>query len=176
MSFGSSPYLIPRQTFFVSALSIAPASGKSMISIANASSGVVIRLHAIQVYNVLGAPGVGVNAQFDLNRFSTHSGGTALTPVTYDTQNVLSAGVSTRTNATLVGEVLAPLRSYFVDLDDISAGSSQNQAIGSLFGQDWQPLAIENLQPPTDSAPSNPPAMMTNADYDVTAHFCEVDL
>lgn len=149
MSFGSLPYLVTRETFFTSALAVAPASGKSMISLSTTSANIVLRLHAIQVYNVQTGAVVGVNAQFDLTRFTSHSAGTALTITSYDTLNNLSVGATARTGATLVGEVTTPLRSYFVNLDDIGAGAAQNQGLGSLFGQNWQWLAIENMQAPT---------------------------
>lgn len=120
-----------------------------MISLANTATNLAIRLHAIQVYNIQGSAVVGINAQFDLTRFTSHSAGTALGPVTYDTLNALNAGVTARTSATLVGEDVTPLRSYVMNLDDIGAGAAQNQGIGSLFGQNWQWLAIENMQAPT---------------------------
>ena len=66
-----------------------------------------------------------------------------------DSTNSLSLGVTARTGATLAGEVTTPLRSWFVNLDDISAGSAQNQGLGSLFGQNWQFLSDFTIQPPT---------------------------
>ncbi len=148
---GFSPLAYPntRQTFFVSALAVAPASGKSMISLETTTANIVLRLHAIQLYNVQSGAVVGVNAQFDLTRFTSHSAGALLTVTSNDTLNSLSSGATARTGATLVGEVATPLRSWFVNLDDISAGAAQNQGLGSLFGQNWQFLSDATMQPPT---------------------------
>lgn len=148
---GFSPLAYPgtRQTFFVSALAVAPASGKSMISLSTTSTDVVLRLHAIQLYNVQSSAVVGVNAQFDLTRFTSHAAGTALTITSNDSTNSLSVGATARTGATLTGEVTTPLRSWFVNLDDIGAGAAQNQGLGSLFGQNWQFLSDFTVQPPT---------------------------
>lgn len=61
----------------------------------------------------------------------------AATAAKQDTGNASLATIAT----TLVGEVTTPLRSWFVNLDDISAGAAQNQGLGSLFGQNWQFLS-----------------------------------
>lgn len=146
MGFSSLAYPGTRQTFFVSAMAVAPAS---MISLETTSANIVLRLHAIQLYNVQSGAVVGVNAQFDLTRFTSHAAGSALTIASNDSINSLSVGVTARTGATLTGEVTNPLRSWFVNLDDISAGAAQNQGIGSLFGQNWQFLSDLTIQPPT---------------------------
>lgn len=65
---------------------------------------------------------VGVNAQFDLTRFTSHSVGTLLTVTSNDTLNSLSGGATARTGAT---------------------------GLGSLFGQNWQFLSDATTQPPT---------------------------
>lgn len=63
-----SPLAYPgtRQTFFVSALAVAPASGKSMISLETTSANIVLRLHAIQVYNVQSSAVVGTKSTWFL--------------------------------------------------------------------------------------------------------------
>ncbi|TXH47902.1 MAG: hypothetical protein E6Q97_26135 [Desulfurellales bacterium] len=106
MSFSTPPYAPSRPTFFVSALAVAPGNGKSMLSIENAAgSGRILRLVAVQTYNVQTTAVVGVNARFDLVRFATHAAGTLLTAATNDTTNSLSTGITARTDATLTGEV-----------------------------------------------------------------------
>lgn len=65
MAFSPLAYPGTRQTFFVSALAVAPASSKSMISLETTSANVVLRLQAIQVYNVQSSAVVGVNARPD---------------------------------------------------------------------------------------------------------------
>jgi hypothetical protein len=100
-----------------------------------------VRLIGIYIYNVQTTAVVGVNAQFELRRYSTDSLGTARTPVSYDTQNSLDAFVITKTGATIAGENINPLRTWFFNLDEILAGAASNQGVASAVMQLPPPLS-----------------------------------
>ena len=103
-----------------------------------------VRLIGIYIFNVQTTAIVGVNAQFELRRYSTDAAGTACTPVSYDTQNSLDPFVITKTGATIAGENINPLRTWFFNLDEIAAGAASNQGVASALLQ--MPPALSPLQ------------------------------
>lgn len=107
-----------------------------------------VRLIGIYVYNVQTTAVVGVNAQFELRRYSTDAAGAACTPVSYDTQNTLDTFVITKTGATIAGENVNPLRTWFFNMDEILAGAASNQGVASALMQ-VQPALSTLQQAPT---------------------------
>lgn len=92
-------------TFAVVAANIAQANNKSMVSILNAGrSSVVIKIRELHLRNSQVSAVTGVAGNFEFRRFTGHSGGTLITPVTYDTNDVISGSVTARTGASITGE------------------------------------------------------------------------
>lgn len=139
----------PLATFAVttSAASLTNASLLSL-SLLPGTSLQAVRLIGIYIFNVQATAIVGVNAQFELRRYSTDAAGTARTPVSYDTQNTLNAFVITKTGATIAGENINPLRTWFFNLDEIAAGAASNQGVASALMQ-VQPALSTLQQAPT---------------------------
>lgn len=113
-------------TFTVYGLGIAIGNNKSMMSIANASgSSVKIRIREIRIINVQNTAVTGVIADYRLLRCTSHSSGTAITPLAHDTSDTaLSSSVTAKTGATITGEAADPLRRYQLSTDEWGTGAS----------------------------------------------------
>lgn len=91
-------------TFNAIANNIPTAANKSLLSILNTSTKIV-RIEEIYLVNVRTTAVTGVVGNFEIRRITGHSAGTLVTNVeTYETSDVLDAGVTVRTNATVAGE------------------------------------------------------------------------
>lgn len=132
----------PLATFAVSvqATALTNASLLSLQLLPGATS-TALRLVSVFVYNAQTAAIVGVNAQFELRRFTSTTLGTLATPVSYDTQNSLDVFAVARTGATIAGEVVTPLRTWFFNVDEILAGAASNQGVASALLQMPPPLS-----------------------------------
>lgn len=132
----------PLATFSVTAQAASLTNASLLsLSLLPGTSLQAVRLIGIYVYNVQTTAVVGVNAQFELRRYSTDTLGTPRTPVSYDTQNTLDAFVITKTGATIAGENINPLRTWFFNLDEILAGAASNQVVASALMQMPPPLS-----------------------------------
>ena len=138
----------PLATFAVTA-SAASLTNASLLSLSLLPGTALqaVRLIGIYIFNVQTTAIVGVNAQFELLRYSTDAAGTACTPVSYDTQNSLDPFVITKTGATIAGENINPLRTWFFNLDEIAAGAASNQGVGSMLMQLPPPLSLLQQAP-----------------------------
>lgn len=119
------------ETYSVLAETIAIGNNKSMLSILNTTSNKIIKLVSIKIMNAQTGGITGVFADFRLIRITGHSVGTLLTPVTFDSADVLDAGVTVRTNATVAGEAATTMLSYIWSTDEI-----QFAGFGSSAAQD----------------------------------------
>ena len=112
-----------RKTFVVNAVGVAIGNNKSMLSLLNAAgSGVVVRLEKMYLINTQTAGITGINADFRLFRITGHSVGTALTPLTHDTSDTLSASVTARTGSTVAGEAAAAMYRWMWGTDEWATG------------------------------------------------------
>jgi hypothetical protein len=113
-------------TFTVYGLGIAIGNNKSMVSIVNASGSTVkIRIREVRIINVQNTAVTGVIADYRLLRCTSHSSGTAITPLAHDTSNTaLSGSVTAKTGATITGEATAPLRRWQFSTDEWGVGAS----------------------------------------------------
>jgi hypothetical protein len=96
------PYQEP--TFVAFAQAVALGNNKSMISLANGDANLKIKLQEVWAINVQTTSVTGVVAIFELRKFTTHSVGTLLTPIAYNSTDSLDADVTARTGATIAGE------------------------------------------------------------------------
>lgn len=91
-------------TFAVVASSVAPSLNKSMISLANISSSKIAKIRSIYMTNVQTTAVTGVMLNFELRKFATHSAGTLLVPIEYDSTKTIDSNISARTGGTIVSE------------------------------------------------------------------------
>lgn len=97
------PVNIEYPTFSVASFDIAVANNKSMLSLQNTGTAIV-RIREIWIINDRTTATTGIAGIFQARRITSFTGGTALTPVTYDTADTLPAGITCATNATVSGE------------------------------------------------------------------------
>jgi hypothetical protein len=145
-----------RATFSAIAEAIDIANGKSMISLLNDSgSGVTIKITKMYLINTRTTATTGVIAEFQLRRFTGHSGGTLITTDAYDTNDVLNGSVTVRTGATIAGEVTRDLRRWLWSSDEWGTGSTDvesddhvNQSLVPSFEQSMicKPLVLNSGQ------------------------------
>jgi len=106
LSTSTNGRLLPyqEQTFSAFAQAVTLGNNKSMLSLANVDATLKVKLQEVWVINVRTTNVTGVVASFEFRKFTTHSAGTLLTPIAYDSTDTLDADVSARTNATIAGE------------------------------------------------------------------------
>lgn len=121
-------------TFEFYAPSVAPAANKSMISITNTSTTKVCKIRAIYLTNPQTTAVTGVMLNFELRRIASHSAGTALTALLYDTANTLDSAVTGRTGATVVTEG-GIIRRWTYSSDEHGVGANDVESFDySLLG------------------------------------------
>jgi hypothetical protein len=93
-----------RATFNAIVQNIATGSNKSMLSLLNTSTK-AIRIEEIYLVNAKTTAVTGISGTFEVRRISGHSAGSLVTTIeTYETGDVLDAGVTLRTGSTVAGE------------------------------------------------------------------------
>lgn len=95
------PFELP--TFSVVSPATALANNKSMLAIQNTGTSVV-RIREIWIINDRNTAVTGVVGTFDVYRIASFTGGTALTPVSYDTIDTLPIGITAATGSTVATE------------------------------------------------------------------------
>lgn len=103
-----SGFLIVRQdeeaTFCFIAPSVQIGNAKSMLSMLNTGSNVV-KIRRISLINVQTSSVTGVVGAFEFRRMTSHSAGAQISAIdSMDTNDVLPAGITARTGATITGE------------------------------------------------------------------------
>jgi hypothetical protein len=118
-------------TFFAIADAVALAANKHHISVFNgAGSGKMVTVRKLfQINNQLAAV-TGVALRFSMFRSTVQSAGTAITPVSADTDDTLPAGITVATGATVTnGGLLFP---YITTSDEMTAA---NTAVANYLSQ-----------------------------------------
>lgn len=116
-------------TFTVLTQAVATANNKSMISLTNATgTAVKIKLRELRVINTQNSAVTGVVVDLNLYRCTSHSAGTALTPLAFDTTDTLNVNVTARTGATIVGEVTSALLHIDLSSDEWGPGGADVEA------------------------------------------------
>lgn len=95
------PFELP--TFSVVSPSTALANNKSMLAIQNTGTSVV-RIREIWIINDQNTAVTGVVGTFNVYRIASFTGGTALTPASYDTADTLPSGITAATGSTISTE------------------------------------------------------------------------
>ncbi len=113
-------------------------NNKSMISISNApGSPVVIKIKEIYMVNDQNNAITGIVSNFNLKRFTTHSGGTAISPISNDTNDTLNANVTIKTGATISGETTPVFKAWKYSSDEWGIGAqdvaSGDHSMNSIF-------------------------------------------
>lgn len=90
-------------TFSVTAENIVVGNNKSMVAIQNTGTS-VLTLREIWILNNQTTAVTGVAGEFRVHRIASFSGGTAITPATFDTNDSLPAGITAATGATVATE------------------------------------------------------------------------
>lgn len=131
---GTSPWIVSVQsvtsggdelaTFSALAKNIAIGNNKSMISIVNTSESTVkIKIRELYLINSQTSAVTGVISDFSLFRCVTHSGGTSITPQSYDTADSLDSSVTVRTGATIGTESATAFKRWEWSSDEWGVGS-----------------------------------------------------
>jgi hypothetical protein len=112
-------------TFTLQANGIASANLKSMVSLLNATGTVVkIKIREIRVVNTQNTAVTGVIADFNFYRMTGHSAGTLITPLAYDTTDILNVNVTARTGATIAGEAAVSIMHVDMSTDEWGPGAA----------------------------------------------------
>lgn len=129
-------------TYYALADAVALAANKHHISIFNATgSGVVVAVKKLFQINLSLAAVTGVALRFDMKRTTAQSAGTAITPVSMDTDNpALPSQVTVNTNGTITeGSLLYP---FTTQSDEITAANTAVANYLTQFGN----LALESTE------------------------------
>lgn len=90
-------------TFSVVATAVTVGNNKSMLALQNTGTSVV-RIREVWVINDQTTAVTGVAGDFQVLRIASFTGGTAITPVSYDTIDTLPSGITAATGATVSTE------------------------------------------------------------------------
>lgn len=132
-------------TYYALADAVAFAANKHHISIMNAAgSGKVVAVKKMFMINTQLAAITGVAVRADVKRATAHSAGTAVTPVSCDSQNAaLPAEITVRTGATVTESSLLFPRTFTND----EAGATQAFPSTQLMaGLNWMPEGAETQE------------------------------
>jgi hypothetical protein len=125
-----------RATFTVVGSAIAPALNKSMLAIENLTgSGVIIKIREILIYSVQTGAVTGTMNDFRLYKFTTKTGGTAITADAHDTNDSLNGSVTAATGATISGEGARYLRRALWSSDEFGAGTADAETTEHSLAQ-----------------------------------------
>lgn len=130
------------QTFITAALSTTIGLNKSMIALMNPiGSTVILKIREISVVNVRRTAVTGVVAEFQALRITSLTGGTAITPLSFDTQDTLGAGITSSTGGTVGGEAATPLVRVYWSSDEWGPGTLDGEQLEHAF-QETTPFYI----------------------------------
>lgn len=97
------PVNIEYPTFGVVSPATVVGNNKSMLALKNTGTSVV-RIREIWIINDQTTAVTGVAGLFEIRRIASFTGGTAITPASYDTIDALPAGITAATNSTVATE------------------------------------------------------------------------
>lgn len=126
----------PRKTFIALALNEAIANNKVMFSLTNdAASGVLVELQRVWIVNSRTTAVTGVVSDFRFRRLTSHSGGTLLTPESYDSSDTLNSGITARSNSTPTGLSSTDLFRAQWSSDEWGTGTTDVEAADHVIQQ-----------------------------------------
>jgi hypothetical protein len=120
-------------TFSVVAELITVGNNKSMIAIQNTGTS-ILKLREVWIINDRTTAVTGVAGEFRLHRITSFTGGTAITPVSFDTNDSLPAGITVATNSTVSGES-SLLRTGKWSTDEWGTGTTDVESTDHAFQQ-----------------------------------------
>ncbi len=127
------PISLELPTFSIAEFDVAIGNNKSMLALQNTGTSVV-RVREVWIINDRTTATTGIAGEFQVNRIASFTGGTAVTPVTYDTADALPAGITAATNATVAGEG-AILRRGRWSTDEWGPGTSDVESFDHAIQQ-----------------------------------------
>lgn len=133
-------------TYSVVAELITVGNNKSMLAIKNTGTSIV-KIREIWIINDRTTAVTGVAGEFRAHRIASFSGGTALTPVSFDTQDSLPSGITCATNATVASET-SLLRTGKWSTDEWGPGTQDVESSDH---------ALQNTEPFWKQTPSGKP-------------------
>ena len=128
------PFELP--TFSVVSPATVVGNNKSMLAIQNTGTSVV-RIREIWVINDRNTAVTGVVGTFEVRRIASFTGGTALTPVSFDTTDSLPAGITSATGGTVATETDLLMTGNW-STDEWGTGASDTESFDH---------AIQNTEP-----------------------------
>jgi hypothetical protein len=128
------PFELP--TFSVVSPATQVGNNKSMLAIQNTGTSVV-RIREIWIINDQNTSVTGVVGSFNVYRIASFTGGTALTPVSFDTIDTLPSGITAATGSTVATET-SLLRTGNWSTDEWGTGTSDTESFDH---------AIQNTEP-----------------------------
>lgn len=120
-------------TFFLYTANVAVGNNKSMVSLYNGQSGSILCIREIRIVNTTITAATGVVAEFELRRITGHSGGTALTHESADTQDTLSANITGKSGATVTGESANKFMDWHKSTDDWGSGTLDTESMDACM-------------------------------------------
>lgn len=123
-------------TFSASSFDTLVGNNKSMLALQNTGTSVV-RIREVWIINDRTTATTGVAGVFQINRFTSYTGGTNIVPSSYDSADTLPVGVSMSTGATIAGET-AILREGRWSTDEWGPGTLDTESLDH---------AIQNITP-----------------------------
>lgn len=118
------PFELP--TFSVVSTATVVGNNKSMLAIQNTGTSIV-RIREIWIINDQNTAVTGVVGTFNVYRIASFTGGTALTPASYDTADSLPAGITAATAATVATETTL-LRTGNWSTDEWGTGTQDTES------------------------------------------------
>lgn len=115
-------------TYSVVAQSVQVGNLKSLLAIQNTSTS-LIKIREIWLINNRTTAVTGVAGNFEFKRINSFSGGTALTPVSYDTLDSLPSGITLATGSTVSGEDSLALRIGSWSTDEWGPGTLDQEGM-----------------------------------------------
>ncbi len=143
-------------TFSAIANDIAIGNNKSMFAIQNTTgSSVVVKIKSIKIINSQTTAVSGIVTDFRIRKITSFTGGTSITPQTFDTNDTLAVNVTTATNSTVSGEAAIDLLRVEYSTDewgtgtlDVEANDHSKQALIAFYkaDQNEKPITLRANQ------------------------------
>ncbi len=121
------PISLELSTFSVVTTATVVGNNKSMLALQNTGTSVV-RIREIWVINDQTTAVTGVAGLFEVRRITSFTGGTSITPVSYDSADTLPAGITSATASTVAGEGVL-LRSGVWSTDEWGPGTLDTEGL-----------------------------------------------
>lgn len=127
-------------TFYATADAVTLAANKHHISVFNGTADKMVTIRKLFQINLQLTAVTGVALRFSAFRSTAQSAGTAITPITMDTNDTLPAGVTVATGATVTnGALVFP---YITQSDEMNAA---NTAVANYLSQ-YNNLLLESIE------------------------------